>query len=289
MALVLACGHANAAGDPKQSDEQARKAFERGDYEEAAHAFEQAFKSVPHPATQYNAALSWDRAGKKARAADAFEAALELSGLDEQRARASETRLAELKRSLGTVLFRRPLGATISVLHHQRRPIPFKFHAPPGRHQARVKLGSGRTIRLTIDAEAGQVIEPKIQSGEAGLARGAPPKPPRDTAPKKKGGGAGPWPWVAFGGAAVFSTAAIVLGTQTLKQRDDFVDNHPDDDSERDQAVRLRTLTNVAWGAAIVSGAVGAVLLLSDSGDEPATKSTTARLRHPQRHTWPRL
>src|SRR5258706_4981671 len=88
------------AQDASEYDKKARSAFERKDYPAAAEAFEEAYSVKPHPATKYNAALAWDKAQQAARAADAYEAALNTEGLDAGRADAARSRLAALKPQL---------------------------------------------------------------------------------------------------------------------------------------------------------------------------------------------
>jgi hypothetical protein len=74
----------------------------------------------------------------------------------------------------------------------------------------------------------------------------------------------------------VFTGAAIGLGLEAVSVRDDFVTNGRLDGDARDQAVTLRALTNVAWGAAILSAGVGAVLLFTAKRDaRPARSAVT--------------
>src|SRR5215510_11016624 len=69
----------------KKIEQEARDAYAQGQFDRAADLFDQANRLAPYPELRYNAALSWDQAGEKARAADAYEGALRLGGLDQAR------------------------------------------------------------------------------------------------------------------------------------------------------------------------------------------------------------
>jgi len=263
--LLSAAASADGVEETRQLDAEARALFERGSYVEAARAFESVFQRSPRASTEYNVALSWDRAGEAARAADAFEASLELPALDATRARASEQRLSELRLRLGYVVARRPLGALITVLHVHERPVPSHFHVPPGEHIAQLKLRDGRTIEAAISVRAGKSVELAVDApaDEPGARAPRPPAPaPPVDARTAKGSGASIWPWAALGASAVFSGTAIGLGVRTLNERDAYVAEHPYDTSARDRVIALRNWTDAAWGAAIVTGAIGVTLLV---------------------------
>src|SRR5688572_30766347 len=111
--LFVSTSFVALAQEASEYDKKARAAFERKDYAGAAEAFEEAYSFKPHPATKYNAALAWDKALQFARAADAYEAALNAEGLDTGRAEAARQRLAALKPQLGYVFVSKPIGATV--------------------------------------------------------------------------------------------------------------------------------------------------------------------------------
>jgi hypothetical protein len=79
---------------------------------------------------------------------------------------------------------------------------------------------------------------------------------------------------VALGGAGAFSLGAGYLGLRTLSSLDDYEASGYRDADARDETKRFKTWTNVAWGAAALSGTVGVVLLLTDGGSkEPDTQA----------------
>ena len=278
------------AQDAAELDKKAREAFERKDFEAAALTFEEAYRLKPHPATKYNAAFAWERAGELARAADAFEQALDSAGLDDSRASASRERLAALKRQLGYVFVSRPIGATASLLHAEKVPIPAKIHVPPGKHDVVVHLRDGSTETKSVTVRAGESVDVGVEQSALGPAPG--PGPAEDSAPStppespaadagESSCGQCTWGWVAIGGAVVAAGVGTYFGLRTLSARDDFEDSKRTDPDAHDRAVTSRTLTNVAFGVAAVSGAAGVVLLLTadrSDGERVATPRTEVRL-----------
>jgi hypothetical protein len=271
------------AQNAAELDKKARAAFDAKDYEGAARTFEEAYKLKPHPATQYNAALAWEKAGELARAADAFESALDSEGLDEGRAGASRDRLAALKRQLGYVFVSKPIGATLSVAHVEKLAIPAKIHLTPGTHEIIVRRPDGSTEKKSVSVRAGESLELAFEGG--GLGPGPAPAP--DEPPESKptpvvdepaaGGSCSQctWGWVAIGAGAVGAGVGAYFGLRTLSARDEFEDSNRTDAEARDRAVSSRTLSNVGFGVAIVGIGVGVVLLLTapDSKQEAATRT----------------
>lgn len=289
--LCVALSPPASAQDVAELDKKARAAFENKEYEVAARTFEQAYRIKPHPATQYNAALAWEKAGELARAADAFESALDSEGLDEGRASASRDRLAALKRQLGYLFVAKPIGATVSVAHAEKVSIPAKIHVSPGDYEITVQRSDGTTETKNVSARAGEVIRVDVEGSGLGPgpepATAEPETAPTDPGPTDEPSGSCSqctWGWVAIGGAAVAAGVGTYFGLRTLSARDEFEDSDREDSDAHDRAVTSRTVSNVAFGVAIVSGAVGVVLLLTaDKSGESATgeqkKQKTARTR----------
>lgn len=278
---ALSLATSASAQTAAELDKKARAAFENEEYELAARTFEEAYKLKPHPATQYNAALAWERAGELARAADAFESALLSEGLDEGRAAASRDRLSALKRQLGYVSVPAPIGGTVSVDHAVKVPIPAKIHVSPGSHELTLRRPDGTTEKQSISARAGEVTTVEFSAG-GGLG----PGPAEATDPKPSAPSSDPvsdqpadgscsqctWGWVAIGGAVVAAGVGTYFGLRTLSARDEFEESDREDRDARNRAITSRALSNVAFGAAVVSAGVGVVLLLTaKSSDEEAS------------------
>ncbi|MBI3200434.1 MAG: hypothetical protein HYZ29_02755 [Myxococcales bacterium] len=281
--------HADEASD---LDKKARAAFEAKDYTGAAVAFDEAYRSKPHPATKYNAALAWEKANELARAADAFESALASEGLDEGRAKAARTRLAVLKPMLGYVFVEKPIGATLSVAHVTDAPVPARFHLAPGSHKLVLKRRDGSRFDQDVVLKAGAVTTVAIEGGDLPVAEksdppapaSAPPPAPRATPaakPRPSPSASCPsctWGWVALGTGVAAAGAGAYFGVRTLSARSDFDDSGKTDADAHDRAVQSRTLTNVAFGVAAVAGGLGVYLLVSGRHDDEESATVSVGL-----------
>ncbi|MBK7584258.1 MAG: hypothetical protein IPI67_29155 [Myxococcales bacterium] len=276
-ALVFSvCMHAPSARADEAADwdKKARAAFEKKDFAGAAAAFEEAYRVKPHPATKYNAALAWEKGTELARAADAFEAALNSEGLDEGRAKAARARLAVLKPMLGYVFVEKPIGATISSDHVTEAPIPTRFHLTPGEHQLVLKRRDGSTAERNVTLRAGATLTVEFEAADLAAdtppptppkaAPVAAPKPPPEKAPAKSESCTScTWGWVSLGVGVAAAGAGAFFGVQTLSAKSEFNDSGKTDADARDRAINNRTLSNVAFGVAAVAGGVGLYLIFT--------------------------
>jgi hypothetical protein len=254
---------------------EASAAHARGEFEKAANLFEEAHRLAPAAGAKFNAGIAWDQAGEQfwPRAADAYETSLEMGGLTEDEAQQARSRLGSLKKLLGYVQVDRPLGAVVSIAHLENAPVPVRVHVKPGRHEL-VAVIDGRTERTELDVGAGEVRdislaraapEPRSTPKPVATPLPLPPsksepgrdRPPVDSSAQKT------WGFVALGAGAVLAGTAIFLGVKTLDARDRWDDSNHLDLGVRDEAVGLRTWTNIAWGGAAVAGGLGTVLLLT--------------------------
>lgn len=288
LALWPSIGHAQPDPPrPGQLDTDARAAFAEQRYRDAAELFERAQRLSPHPATQFNAALSWDRAGELARAADSYEAAISMAGLRIEMAETARTRLAVLKKSLGYIQVSEPVGETVSVAHAKDASIPINVHVSPGKYRVVVRRRDGATIERVVDALAGQVVPLAITDKPIGVrtpttptnqsrSETPAPSPGDDRARHRR-----TWGFIALGGATLAAAGAIASGLKMRSELDTFEESGRRDLEARDAAIRYKLWANVLAGTAIVAGGAGIYLLLSDSGssNESKAKSGSVRLR----------
>jgi tetratricopeptide (TPR) repeat protein len=250
---------------------QATEAHERGDYRAAAELFEEAHRLAPAAGAKFNAGIAWDESGNSPHAADDYETALEMGGLTEDEAKQAEERLGALRKVLGYLSVDEPAGATAEV-EGIKALVPFRTHLAPGSHRILGTRGAATTT-FEVDIHAGEVKHVVLDlpaKPEAPPNEVAPPplQPDSERLAKERPQAASSsaqttWGLVALGAGVVFSGVAVVLGVQTLKARDAWDASGHHDMSKHDDAVQLRTFTNVAWGGAFVAGATGTVLLLS--------------------------
>jgi hypothetical protein len=293
LAILLAAASALIAG-PVRADEQevavaaetfraGEAAYERGDFEAAARSFEVSHRLAPHAVAIFNAGLAWEAAEKLERAADAFNLALSLGGLDETRQADAKTHLDALSSKLGRALLAAPEGTLIWLAHAERASTPITVYLTPGEHPLKVLFADGSSDNTTVQIEAGKEVSLQLSApAPKPKATPGPVEPKPDTsvdAPASDGTA------LIVGGAVTLSigvlagVAAIGMGVAALDARDEFEASGNTDANAHDQADTLRTATNVTWVAAGLLAATGAVLLIvAPKGDASASATESARL-----------
>ncbi len=281
--LALECGFLLAApafGDsarkpPQQRSELARHHFDRaivaykaGRYVVAAEGFEASHRLRPDPNSLFNAATAWRKAGSPDRAADAFQTALSLKGLDADRRKEATEALAELRRSLAYLTLTAPVGAQAILDGTRRLRLPATLHAQAGVHFLRLSSG-GKAKRLELEAtqsyevSLSDLLEPKARTVSRPPPSQAGTEEPKST-PNTGGLGAQKTAgFVAVGAGVVLGITSVVLGVLTLDARDEFVDGGSRDVEQRERAIELRTYSLVSAGAAGVSLLTGVTLVLT--------------------------
>jgi hypothetical protein len=291
VACALGLSSSSIAADnvaaARKAEAEAREAFKKGDFEAAARAFAEAFRFEPAAATKYNEAFAWNRAEQPAAAADAYEAALELGTLEPKLERASEDRLAQLKAKLGVVVVRAPLGASVSVEHADERPIPARIHLAPGTHQLELRHADGSIVKEEVSIVAGKTQELSFPEPQSEPARrtvraeptpeaAEPARPQEDDHLLRIAGG------VLIGAGAAALIAMGVTGALTLDKVSDYDEGLHTDADLREEAVTLKTTTNVLLGVGSGLVAVGLALVLVDTfggDDEGPVRAEGATLR----------
>lgn len=253
----------------------AESAFAARDYERAAHLFLRADAKAPHASVMYNAAVSWDYAGKRAPAADSYQTALERDGLTPQQQAQAERRLDELGKYLGLVHVAKPVGGIASVERMQRRTIPFQFFQEPGSYRVELETAEGaktttditvlpgQTLRLElnpVESEKSLAIPIPSQTRPVSTQPAAPPALPRDETPSSTQEVIG---WVGVGIGIIAASAATYWGLQVLEKRDAFLASGQTDAELRSDGLDLRTRSNIGWVSSAVTGAAGLTLVLT--------------------------
>jgi hypothetical protein len=244
------------------------QAVERGDFARAAHAFEAADRVRPHPTTAFNAALAWQSAGDRVRAAEDFAIALGrgLRGAQEVEAR---KRLASLETNLARVELTGPSGSTVKV-DDEDLPLPVTRYELPGEATFTVRLSDGRIV----SRRAVMVVGTKSLLD---FTEVAPPSPPvaaprspqveATTEPRPRWAG-----WLTLGAGVALVGGGVAVGLAGLAARDSFAAGGRRDPGTHDEAVTLRTWSNVLWIGGAAAGAIGiAVLLWPTRAKHPTT------------------
>lgn len=242
---------------------RAERAFTHQQYEKAARLFEDADAKAPHPSVLYNAAVSWDYAGRPARAADAYRRALQREGLTEEQADDAEKRLEILSTELGFVDVAKPIGALASVAHVVRAPIPARFYLDPGSYDVLVQDPSGAQITERIVVTRGQTlrveIDPVHDHPPPPLTAAPPIAPPQEVDDHTQE----IFGWVTLGLGVLAAGTAVYCGVRALDERDTFYASGLTDSGARDSSAQYRLGSNVAWAGSGVFGAVGLALVLT--------------------------
>ena len=275
VALTSVTTLAHAEPNAAEQFDRGLVLFRGGRYSEAADAFFAAYQKSPHADSLYNAGLAWELAGELARAATAYELALEKELKPDAREDATRRR-ERLARTLGRIEMAVPEGATVRVPPFAIRSASPVFFLEPGRHRIRVTLADDTPLARRVRAAAGETTVVLVETSSSESEPEASPRPRRTAKGTPDGGGspdlrtAG---YISLGVSAVAVGAAIVLGLETLSARDDWDASGHTDRSARDRAERMMLWTNVAWATAAVAGVTGGVLILTtnDGGNGVAT------------------
>jgi len=277
FAVSLCASSSIAQGTAQASMEfdRATKAAARGDYAEAAAAFEQAYRLAPHGATLFNAALAWQAAGDAARAADAYAGALDRGGLADSQEKDARKRLKELESRLGRLDLSGPEGTLASIAQAERVPLPARVHVDRGRHEVRFWLPDGRVERRVVTAGASPLEVRCAPVGEPAPTKSAPPGPERvrEETPLLSSSVAG---WSAIGAGAVLGGATTWLGLKALSARDEFNASGHTDAGAHDRAESLRTWTNVTLAGAAVMTGLGVYVLVRRPAPDSRASSMSA-------------
>lgn len=252
--------------------EAAEAAFSSQDYERAARLFERADQKAPHASVLFNAAVSWDYAGNRPVAADAYKTTLQRPGLTPSQARQAEQRLEELAKLLGFVQIAKPVGGLATVGHVQRQNIPVEFYEEPGSYRVQLETSAGAITTTDIEVHAGQVLRVELNPMETPLVVAKPLpvvserlKPPPAIDERKLNSATSTQEiigWAAIGLGVVGAGFATYWGLETEKQRERYLSGRRTA-SERERGLALRTRTNVTWVASGLLAGTGLTLVLT--------------------------
>jgi len=256
--LVLARpARANREDKAQALFESATALFQQGDYEQAATRFMHAFKLVPHADTAFNAALSWDAAKDHARAANAFQLALD-RGLPRKARERAKGRLDELKDDLGRLRVHAPDGSKVLV-GDEKSNAPASVYVEPGEHDVIVVLPDGTRRVRRIHARAGHTVHVDV---EAGPAKGSSSSSLRTVG------------WVSLAAAGVLGVASIALESSAASKRKAFNNSDRTNASQRDAVLHAQTWATLCWVATGAAAVTGVTLIVTTSSN--GKKSTLA-------------
>lgn len=264
----------DSAGEARSQYQQGTQAFQAKRYEEAALHFEAAASFRTSAVALYTAALAWDLASKPERAADAYGRALAVGGLDPKQTNLAKDRVAQLEKTLGTVVVSAPEGWRVQLETFTEVLSPARLHGSAGVRSLSIRAPGKPIERRDVTLDASKVTnldlkeDPKVVGKRdpepvKPTSAAAPPPPPPTPPPPREAY----WiPRRVIGvGVAGIGLAAIgsgvVLGLEANSARDAY--NAGPTRESFDHASSLQTWTNVALisGAVLVAGGIALVLI----------------------------
>jgi hypothetical protein len=156
--VVVLCLVASVARgqSPKALFEEGTALYDAAQFEQAALKFEASYELRPVPVTKFNAAKSWELAGKTLNAIAAWQAYLPMSPSEGQRveARAALKGLGEKLAKMGLqalTITSLPLKASITIDGVPRGQAPVTVELPASKHVVRVELEGREPIERYLD------------------------------------------------------------------------------------------------------------------------------------------
>ncbi len=264
----------DSAGEARSQYQQGTLAFQAKHYEEAALHFEAAASFRTSAVALYTAALAWDLASKPERAADAYSRALAVGGLDAKQGNLAKDRVAQLERTLGTIMVTAPEGWRVQLETFTEVLTPARLHGSAGTRSVSIRPPGKPIERRDVTLEASKVtplelkdepkVVPKTEPEPIKRVVVAPqPPPPRLESfwITRRVVGVG----LAGVGLAALGSG-IVLGLEANSAKDAY-DAGPTRQSF-DHASSLQTWTNIALvsGVVLVAGGI-ALVVIPDSSE----------------------
>jgi len=242
---------------------EGQRAFDAHDYARAASEFEVANQAKPAAAALLSAGLAWELASDAVKAATDLAAALAAGGLEARDEATARTHLVALDAKIGHLQVRGPASASVSVDGRDRGPLPLEVRVTPGDHTLEAQTNEGVKVRRLTTVSPGAAVAVDMTPQE----EAPPPPPPPSVVPLQRSLG-----WIGLSVGAGAAVVGVVLGAVGLSARDEFVSGGNVDVSLHDEAVTMRTWSNVMWVTAGVFAVTGAVLVLT------APRSPTVRV-----------
>jgi hypothetical protein len=237
----------------------AEAAFKRGEFRAAAEGFDAAHAAAPHPFALWNAALAWDKAGERLRAAERCEAFLERADPGDKNRPDAERLLSTLVAALARLELSAPDGTELSVDGAPAAPGRRLVH--PGDHVVGARFG-GEVVTRTVHVAAG-VTERVVLTAPAAAAPASAPPPASSATPAAAPRPDKPlhpaWFFVGLGATAALGAVTIWSGVDTNAAADEF-HAHPTQaglDDGRGRQTRTNALVVATGVSAIATAALG--------------------------------
>jgi hypothetical protein len=259
----------DSAAEARQQYTQGTQAFQAKRYEEAALHFEAAASFRTNAVALYTAALAWDLATRPERAADAYGRALAVGGLEPKQGNLAKDRVAQLEKTLGTVVVTAPEGWRVQLDTFTEVLTPARLHGATGVRSLSIRAPGKPIERRDVNLEASKISNLELKDEPKAVPKPDPepvkpppvvvaPVPPRQETYwiTRRVIGVG----VAGVGLAALGSG-IILGLQANSAKDAY--NAGPTRESFDHASSLQTWTNVSLiaGGVLIAGGIALVVI----------------------------
>lgn len=272
----------SAAAASPEAKEKSRAAFRRGvgqlrskEWTAARTSFEEAYQLFPHPSILLNLGITQLRTNDPVLAEQNLTKFLsEDAGSSQDEIAGAREALAEAKSKVGTVrVVASPPSARVTIdgrrVENVKRAegdtIVAEIRAKAGKHAVVVEAEGFGTEKRDVELQAkgeGEVkvalVESQTQKKELPVV----PKRDEGTSTRTVVG----WTLVGLAGAAAIGGGAFALVAKNKADEYNEQRGGLQDPDLKSSGTTFRTLADVSFGVAIVSGVIGVVLLVTDIG-----------------------
>lgn len=273
-------GGAASTTDPA-AKEKSRAAFRRGvgqlrskEWTAARASFEEAYQLFPHPSILLNLGITQLRTNDPVLAEQNLTKFLsEDAGSSQDEIAGAREALAEAKSKVGTVrVVASPPSARVTIdgrrIENVKRAegdtVVAEVRAKPGRHAVVVEAEGFGTEKRDVELQAKGEGEVKVALVESTQKKDVVVVPKRadGTSTRTVVG----WTLVGVAGAAAIGGGAFALVAKNKADEYNEQRGGLQDPDLKSSGTTFRTLADVSFGVAIVSGVIGVVLLVTDIG-----------------------
>ena len=257
-------------------------AAKKGEFRVCAEAFSEAHKRAPHGATLYNAAMCWEGAKDRARAANGYAQALKLPGLSGAQTKQARKKLGELQAALGKLEIAEPRGTRATVGPIQQTRIPFETFIEPGEHEVRLEGPDGEIVERTVNVAAAElkVVRLELESDDQEKPTSLPA--PADQSRDSTGDVQRTFGWVLVGASGAAAAVGVGFYVSAVGAKQKFDDSDRKDASAREDAIDRYAVARAFWIGAGVGAAAGVTLILLATKKSEPNAAGNLRLRvHP--------
>lgn len=287
IGLIAFASHARAQDSSEtrvaaQFFEAGVTAAKKGEFRVCAEAFSEAHKRAPHGATLYNAAMCWEGAKDRARAANGYARAVKLGGLSEAQAKQARSKLVGLQAALGKLEIAEPRGTRATVGPIQQTPIPFETFIEPGEHEIRLEGPDGEVVERTVKVAAAQLEVVRLELDSNEPDEPAPKPGAGDQSSDSSGNVQRTFGWVLVGAAGAATAVGVGFYVSAVGAKQKFDDSSHKDAGAREDAIDRYAVARAFWIGAGVGAAAGvSLILLAPKKAEPRAASDLRLRIHP--------